>query len=72
MQCFIIKFPNNYYLRIGKTRKYRTKNIGRAFVYCPYSVAEQALTFMKKHNDIMKDCVIVEKSEEIRKRWIII
>lgn len=66
MQYYIIKFPDRYYLRIDGQQRYKTMNISRAYIYCPYDLALEKLNYMKKHYKIMKDCIVVDKAEEMK------
>lgn len=68
MGCYIIKFSDNYYLRLDNGRRYKTKDIDKAFVYFPYSTAVNVLKFMKQKYPIMKDCIVVNKNDEIARK----
>jgi hypothetical protein len=66
MYCYIIKFPDGYYLKFKDDKRYKTKELDDAFIYASYELAEKILNYMKKHHNIMKNCIVVNKTEEIK------
>jgi hypothetical protein len=65
MNLYIIKFPDGHYLRIDNDKRYKTKDINKAFIYCPRSEAERILNIMLKQYPIMKGCTVVDRKDEL-------
>jgi hypothetical protein len=66
MNNYIIKFSNGRYMAIINDKRFMVKEAERAFTYSTKDLAESTLKFMKKHHSKMQDCVVVDKSEEMK------